>query len=99
MSLRSTNGKQISKREKPMNEQRCMYCHGHLELRRVNRLQQYQGRWVIIENLPTLVCTQCGEHYYTPQTHDLVVSLIRGFTQPERTELINIYNAASIAYA
>ena len=77
-----------------MNEQRCMYCMGHLELRLVNRLQLYQDHWVIIENLPALVCTQCGERYYTPQTHDLVVELITGKAQPERTEIVNIYDAA-----
>ena len=79
-----------------MNEQRCLYCEGHLEMRRVNRLQQYQNHWVIIENLPALVCTQCGERYYTPLVHDLVVELISGKTRPERTEVINIYDAAHV---
>jgi len=82
-----------------MNEQRCIYCQGHLELRLVNRLQRYQDRWVMIENLPALVCIQCGEHYYTPQTHDLVVTLITGQPQPERTELVKIYDAAQVTSA
>ncbi len=79
-----------------MNEQRCMYCGGHLELRHVNRLQQYQDRWVIIENLSALVCTQCGERYYTPEAHDLVVELITGKRPPERTEVVNIYDATHV---
>jgi YgiT-type zinc finger domain-containing protein len=73
-----------------------MYCQGYLELRRVNRLQQYQDRWVIIENLPALVCTQCGERYYTPQTHDFVVALLTGQTAPERTAVVDIYDAAQV---
>lgn len=70
-----------------------MYCRGHLTLQRVNRLQLYENRWVIIENLPALVCAQCGERYFTPQVHDLVVDLIRGQTPPERREVVDIYDA------
>mgnify|MGYP003883906653 CR=1 FL=1 len=82
-----------------MDEQRCRYCQGRLELWYVNRLQQYQDQWVIIENLPALVCTQCGEHYYTPQTHDLVVALVTGQAHPQRTELVKVYDAAQVALA
>jgi YgiT-type zinc finger domain-containing protein len=80
-----------------MNEQRCLYCQGQLELRRLNRLQPYQGGWVIIENLPTLICTQCGERYYTPQIHDVVVDLLRGRLLSERTATVKIYDAMQIA--
>ena len=82
-----------------MDEQHCMYCQGQLELQHVNRLQQYQEQWVIIENLPALVCTQCGEHYYTPQTHDLVVALLTSHARPQRTELVKVYDAAQVALA
>lgn len=80
-----------------MSEQRCMYCQGHLELRRVTRVQHYQGRWVVIENLPALVCQQCGERYYTPEVHDLVVALASGASAPARVEMLEVYDAADAA--
>jgi hypothetical protein len=64
---------------------------------RVARAQQVDGRWVVIENLPALVCTQCGERYYTPDTHDLVLSLAHGQADPIRRESVAVYDAAKVA--
>ncbi len=80
-----------------MNEQRCLMCQGELEAQRVTRIQEYQGRWIVIENLPALVCRQCGERYYMPDIHDLVVRLIQSHTEPVRTETVAVYDAAQIA--
>lgn len=80
-----------------MNEHRCRYCKGRLEPRRVNRLQEYQSRWILVENLPTLVCTQCGEQYYTPQVHDFVVTLLHSQQRPVRTGTLNIYDADQVS--
>jgi len=80
-----------------MSEQRCMVCRGALEQRLVTRAQEYEGRWIVIENLPALVCQQCGERYYTPDAHDLVVALLQGQARPVRTEVIDVYDAARVA--
>ncbi|GAB4418630.1 MAG: hypothetical protein Kow00106_14690 [Anaerolineae bacterium] len=80
-----------------MSEQRCMYCQGELEPRRVSRAQEYEGRWIVIENLPALVCRQCGERFFTPDVHDLVVALAEGRIEPARTATIEVYDAARIA--
>ena len=76
-----------------MNE--CLYCKGQLEERRVSRMQQYQGRWYLIENVPALVCRQCGEIFYTPQAHDLVLALVQGATQPVRVERLAVLDAST----
>jgi len=34
---------------------RCLYCKAELEERYVTHMQEYKGRWYIIENLPALV--------------------------------------------
>jgi YgiT-type zinc finger domain-containing protein len=71
----------------------CHICHTELEERRVTRVQQYQGHWYIIENLPALVCPQCGETYYTPESHDRVIDLITGNSQPVRIESVVVLDA------
>jgi len=75
-----------------MNE--CRVCHGHLEERRVTRIQEYAGRWYLIENLPALVCRQCGEQYFTPETHDRVVRLVSGEHQAIRIEMVEVLDAS-----
>jgi HTH-type transcriptional regulator/antitoxin MqsA len=73
----------------------CLYCKGELEERRVSRIQEYEGRWYLIENLPALVCRQCGEVYYTPDTHDRVLDLVKAGTRPTRTETLSVLDASA----
>jgi YgiT-type zinc finger domain-containing protein len=75
-----------------MNE--CLYCKGHLEERLVSRLQEYQGQWYLIENLPALVCNQCHESYFTPAVHDLVLNIVQGRIQAIREETVQVFDAS-----
>jgi YgiT-type zinc finger domain-containing protein len=70
----------------------CHYCKAELEFQRVNHVQHYLGRWYLLENVPAWVCPQCGEIYYTPQTHDDMLEHLRGMGQPERIESLNVLN-------
>lgn len=72
----------------------CMYCQGDLEEKLVTRVQPYNGQWYLIENLPALVCRQCGETFYTPQAHDRVIALITGDHPPIRTETMAVLDAS-----
>lgn len=71
--------------------QQCMFCHGDLEPTFVTRMQEYEGRWYVIENVPALVCDQCGETYFTPDAHDMVIQLITGNSAPNREILVPVY--------
>lgn len=80
-----------------MNSVRCRFCQGQLDEQLVTRVQEHQGQWVVVENLPALVCRQCGEQYYTPRAHDLVVELLRAQPEPSRTEVVKVYDATRAA--
>lgn len=75
-----------------MNE--CRICKGQLAEQLVTRVQEYNGHWYIIENLPALVCRQCGETYFTPQTHDRVIDLITRGATPVRIEQVAVLDAS-----
>lgn len=79
-----------------MSEQRCLYCGGRLQPQRVTRLQEHEGRWVVVHNLPALVCQQCGERFYTPEAHDQVLSFVKGERQPAHQECIDVYDAEAV---
>lgn len=83
----------MENKEKMMDSQVCMYCGGQLEEQHVTRFQKYKDKWVLIENVPALVCSQCGEQFFTPTAHDLVVDLISGTSKPVRTETVAVYDA------
>ncbi|MBL8154938.1 MAG: YgiT-type zinc finger protein [Anaerolineae bacterium] len=61
----------------------------------MTRMQEYGGHWVLIENLPALVCQQCGETYYTPQAHDRVIDLITGGAEPVGVETVAVLDASA----
>ncbi|MBN1311717.1 MAG: YgiT-type zinc finger protein [Anaerolineae bacterium] len=73
----------------------CLVCKSKLKEMRISRVQEYNGQWFLIENLPALVCRQCGEIYYTPETHDLVLELVRAGKQPIRTETLSVLDASA----
>ncbi|MBE2196392.1 MAG: YgiT-type zinc finger protein [Anaerolinea sp.] len=73
----------------------CLVCKGKLRERQVTRMQEYGGHWYLIENLPALVCEQCGETYYTPQAHDRVIDLITGGAEPVRVETVAVLDASA----
>lgn len=75
-------------------KQECLYCKGDLEEQLVSRVQEYKGRWYLIENLPALVCTQCGERFYTPDAHSLVLKLVRAGENPIRFEQMPVMDAS-----
>ena len=75
----------------------CHYCKGQLEEKQVTRMQEYRGHWYIIENLPALVCRQCGETYYTPEAHDQVIDLITGDAEPVRMEAVAVLDASKVS--
>lgn len=72
----------------------CLYCKGQLEEKLVSRMQEYRGRWFLIENLPALVCRQCGEIFFTPQAHSLVLRLVREGAEPVRVETLDVLDAS-----
>lgn len=72
----------------------CLLCKGKLEPQLVTRVQEYDGHWYMIKNLPALVCRQCGETYYTPAAHDRVIDLITGDAEPVRLESIAVLDAS-----
>lgn len=48
----------------PMENERCEFCDGELEQKRVLARFRFQGETIYIENEPAWVCQQCGEQYY-----------------------------------
>jgi YgiT-type zinc finger domain-containing protein len=72
----------------------CRSCKAQLEEQLVSRVQEYKGRWFLIENLPALVCRQCGETYYTPQAHSRVLQLVREGAEPMRIETLAVLDAS-----
>ncbi len=67
-------GKQ-SREEAEMNGV-CNICQGRVEQALTTYTQWYEGRLIVIENVPAWVCQQCGETYYDPDVVDRIQDVI-----------------------
>ncbi len=45
----------------------CVYCGGEVIERKERIDYRYHGQLYILENVPTGVCCQCGEQYFTAE--------------------------------
>lgn len=70
----------------------CRYCQGQLEETLISHVQHYHGHWYLLENVPALVCRQCGETYFTPQTHSRILHRVRDAGDPVRMESLAVFD-------
>jgi YgiT-type zinc finger domain-containing protein len=66
----------------------CGFCKGEMEERLIRYMWDFEGRAVIIENVPEEVCTQCGEKVFRP---DIVEKLQRiAWGEPPETKTVRV---------
>lgn len=69
----------------------CGLCHGKLKPTLMTYTQWYEGRLIVIERVPALVCEQCGEVYYAPDIVERIQTLIWSDAEPVRTIETPVY--------
>lgn len=70
----------------------CNVCHGHVKHTTTTYTQEYEGRLIIVENVPAWVCEQCGETYFDPEVVERIQNLIWSNTEPSRTVITPVYD-------
>lgn len=73
---------------------RCPLCGGTLVAKKVTHPQEYEGKIVILQNVPAEVCLQCGEVLLRPDVLQRVQELVWSETPPERTAEVPVYDLA-----
>ena len=76
---------------------RCAFCKGDTEERVIRYVQEFDGRVVIIENVPAEVCTQCGEQLIRPEIAEKVQKIVWGEVPQPKTVEVASYDFAEVA--
>ena len=76
---------------------KCPRCGGELEDKRITHPQQYEGKILILENVPAEVCQQCGEVLLRPDILERVQKLVWEGAAPRRTARVPVYDFAEAA--
>lgn len=70
----------------------CEYCNGSIVEKKLDLSRKVDGNYVLIENVPTGVCTQCGTRYYAANVLKTVKETIRGRRKAEREMVVPVYS-------
>ena len=70
----------------------CEYCGGPIVEKRVTLHRKVRRQYVLIENVPAGVCTQCGARYYAANVLKTIEESLRGRRQAEREVLVPVYS-------
>lgn len=72
--------------------ERCEYCNGSIIEKKFDLSRKVEGKYILIENVPTGVCTQCGTRYYAANVLKTVEESIRGRRKAEREIVVPVYS-------
>jgi len=59
----------------------CFMCKGEIQNKTTNYILDLEGCIIIVKNVPSLVCSQCGEVFYTNEVMknlEKIVDIFRG---------------------
>jgi len=72
----------------------CAFCRGELEERLIRYVSDFEGRVIIVENVPAGVCTQCGEKIIRPEVVERIQRVVWQHPSPERSVEVPVYDLA-----
>ena len=64
---------------------KCDICGGTRQKSLISYNIFYQGKPIIVENVPADVCQQCGEQYFDPTTVEVLQNVVWSQKKPKRT--------------
>jgi YgiT-type zinc finger domain-containing protein len=72
-------------------DETCEYCDGRIIEKRVTLHRKVKGEYVVIENVPAGVCTECGTRYFAANVLKIVEEDIHGKRNAERKVIVPVY--------
>jgi YgiT-type zinc finger domain-containing protein len=70
----------------------CEYCDGKIVEKRVTLHRKVKNKYVIIEEVPAGVCTECSTRYYAANVLKTIEASIRGRRKAQREVRVPIYS-------
>lgn len=74
----------------------CDVCGGKLRRTVTTYTQEYEGKMIVVENVPAWVCDQCGESYFDPDVVEQVQTLIWSGAKPARFIETPVYDLNAV---
>lgn len=72
----------------------CFYCKSELRGQLTNFMTEVDHCFIIVKNVPSLVCPQCGEVSYTDAVAERLENMVKAARQAVSEVAIITYSAA-----
>ena len=72
--------------------ERCEYCSGAIKEKQADLFRKVKGKYVVIENVPTGVCSDCGARYYSANVLKTIEETIAGRRKAKRELQAPVYS-------
>ncbi len=72
--------------------ERCEYCNGIIVEKETELSRKVRGKYVVIEKVPTGVCSECGTRYYTANVLKTIQEALHGRRKAKRTAAVAVYS-------
>jgi len=80
-----------------MAKEPCDFCDGHLEPRTVSVVRGRARKLMVIENVPAMVCSQCGMRYYDAEVVRRMERLLQRSRSAKRTIQVPVTEFETVA--
>lgn len=68
------------------------FCKTELTARLITHVMGVHGKSYIFENVPALVCDQCGEVFFSGDVHDMILHAVYDDVEPARTAEVDVFD-------
>jgi YgiT-type zinc finger domain-containing protein len=72
--------------------EQCEYCKGFIKEKNTELSRKFKGKYVVIENVPTGVCSECGTRHYTANVLKSIEETLRGRRKAKREVRVPVYS-------
>jgi YgiT-type zinc finger domain-containing protein len=79
---------------KPLPPNQCAECGGGLERENITHTQTWGDKLYRFENVPVLVCTQCGHVWLEASVSQAIDEIILKHATPKRYEQVPVFSLA-----
>ena len=73
-------------------DERCEYCRGQIIEKRVDLPRKVAKKYVLVENVPAGVCTECGTRYYAANVLKTIEELVRRRQKAAKEVVMPVYS-------
>lgn len=72
--------------------ERCEYCGGAIVEKKIDITRKVKKQLVLIEDVPTGVCKECGVRYYSANVLKIIAENTRKRSKPKRHISVPVYS-------